>query len=173
MQDTDLHLKNLLFLLAAAPMATGCIITVSDDVADSDTGTTEDGETTETDDEVGTTDGTTSETDTDTTDETDTTDTTDETEETDTFDGTDSDTTGEDGVCADYANFYAGCYGEQYYQENLEYCTESLAYAAMASPECADAVEAVFACLSALTCEEYMQEGPCEEEELAAQAACA
>ena len=167
MADTELRARNLVFLLAAAPLGMGCPVTIDIIDGDDEVGDTEaDGTETGTDDEVGTETGTTDETtdtsdttdettDTsDTTDETDTSDTTDETTDgTDTSDTTDS-TTGEGNACEPYAATLADCFmlGADEEAAYYEQCDVYLDMFHQASEACGLAFEEVLACITELPC---------------------
>ena len=118
---------NLLFLLAAAPLATGCIVVTSDDVSDDSTSGDGDGDPTTTGDGDG--DPTTG----------------------------DGDGDGDPaGACEAYAAQYDACLGSQYYAENVAFCQEAIDYNTTEyGAECGAAIEAMFACLSLADCEVF------------------
>ncbi len=123
--------RNLAFLLSIGTLPLGC---------SGDDGTT-DGTTDETD---GTTDGTTDAT----------TDATTDSEPTDATTDDEPTTTGTpEGVCESYAQSVVTCYGEDYQQEYLDYCAQSLQEAAAWSPECLAGWESYYVCISALDCD--------------------
>jgi hypothetical protein len=148
--------KNLLFLLAAAPMAAGCV--TSDDVADDETTGDGDGDPTTGD---GDGDPTTGDGDGDPT----------------TGDGDGDPTTGDgdgdagaDVQCDEYAMLAAECFGDQYYADALSYCVERVANSS--GPACTSALESYYACLSALDCEAITTTAACPTEQAAIDTAC-
>jgi hypothetical protein len=185
-------MKNMMFLLSAAPMGmAGCLVTVNTDAGTSlttDTLTSDsletgsgDGDGDQTGDGDGDGDPTTGDGDGDPTGDGDgdpaTGDGDGDGDPTGDGDGDGDPTTGDgdgDGdACAAYATFYADCIGQRYYQENLEYCTYALEQAyAEYGPDCQAAVEAVFTCISTLTCDEFDNPPYCVDEAMAAAVAC-
>ena len=147
---------NLMFLLAASPMGMACII-VSDDEGDTtaaDTANVTDGQTTE---------AATGETDTPVTEGT-SSEGADSTSRGESTEG-DSTATGGGGVqeCADYAALFVECmlpYGE-YAEEN---CNYNLTYLETYSAECGTGYLTFISCLSALSCEEFASDAPCQTE---------
>lgn len=178
MDTRDTKLQNLLFLLSAAPLGMGCIITSDDDGGDSgnntttgspatgDTGTTTDapGESTAaaTDDR-----GETTEAPADTTDAP--------------ADTTAADDTTDGGVevpplCATYGDVIEGCFAG-YGEIAAEQCAYFLAdYTASYGDACAAAFEEYITCLSGLTCKELevkdMVPAACEDEDAAIETEC-
>ncbi|MCA9709516.1 MAG: hypothetical protein KDK70_27005, partial [Myxococcales bacterium] len=148
MDTRDINAQNLLFLLTAAPLSVGCIITSDDDVATTNP-TTSTGTTSPT---SGTDDSTTASTNNDTTADTsnDTTgpgDTTMTPADTTVGETTDSGTP----ECIAYGDAVADCYTAKDGVTALEYCEESVLNYADYSEDCAAAGVAFFACLSGLT----------------------
>jgi len=131
--------KNLLFLLAAAPLAAACV--TSDDTGDDETTGDGDGDPTTGD---GDGDPTTGDGDGDpTTGDGD-------------GDGDGDPTTGDgdgDGLCNEYAALAAECYGSAVYDMALSYCTDSVATYAGYGADCLSAYEALLVCAVALDCE--------------------
>lgn len=78
-------------------------------------------------------------------------------------------------VCIDFAAHIAECYGvdENKIEYYASYCTCGLSYyETYYGVECADAVEAVYACLNALACEELESDEACGAEIDAFDVAC-
>ena len=154
---------NLLFLLAAAPLATGCIVVTSDDVSDDSTSGDGDGDPTTTGDGDG--DPTTGDGDGDpATGDGDGDPTTGDGDgDPTTGDGDGDPTTGDGdgdgdpaGACEAYAAQYDACLGSQYYAENVAFCQEAIDYNTTEyGAECGAAIEAMFACLSLADCEVF------------------
>jgi hypothetical protein len=163
--------KNLLFLLAAAPLAAGCV--TSDDTAGDDETTGDgDGDPTTGD---GDGDPTTGDGDGDpTTGDGDGDGDGDPT----TGDGDGDPTTGDgdgdgDGLCNQYATLTAECYGAAVYDQALDYCTEALVTYADYGADCLAAYEATLVCLVALDCEAFEGTEPvCDDEFIAFDEAC-
>jgi hypothetical protein len=146
--------KNLMFLLAAAPIATGCVV-VSDDTANDETTGDGDGDPTTGD---GDGDPTTGDGDGDPT----------------TGDGDGDPTTGDgDGGCNLYAMKLVECYGSLSYAEVLEECHESLELAGGGGALCVLAFEEYLVCLSELDCSEFVDPTEaCKDETEAIEANC-
>jgi hypothetical protein len=161
MDTSDTRVSNLLFLLTAAPLGLGCIITSDDgdtDAATSTPATTNATTTGETDDppaettvvpgDTTETPGTTSEELTSSTTET----------PADTTAGEDT-TTGSVEVpeaCVTYGDQYLACImDEELTAAAIGYCAESLTMYEAYGPDCLAAAIDVYACLSALPCEEF------------------
>jgi hypothetical protein len=176
--------KNLFFLLSAAPMGMGgCIV----DLDPFDTSLTTLNNDTETsagdgDGDTGDGDGDTGDGDGDTGDGDGDGDTGDGDGDGDTGDGDgdgepgdgDGDGDGDD-ACAAYGALVGQCYGP----DETEYATMQCEYVLAGAyqyygMECADATEAYYACLSQLSCEDFMMEPPagCEAEGAAALMLC-
>lgn len=175
MDTNDTTTQNLLFLLMAAPIAVGgCVITDSDDDAGNATEATTNSDATDavTDDttaggnatDVATTEATTEATTAATTAE-------------DTTAGeatTTGESTGEppNSVCQDYADLITECYSEKEGQAVLDYCPEYLQglYDSYGE-DCVSVYEDFLACLSTLTCKEFMGDA-CPDEQAAVTKAC-
>ena len=69
--------------------------------------------------------------------------------------------------CSDYAMKFAECYGDMGYAALLaESCACYVTYyGAMYAADCSAAVQDMYACLAALSCEELMAEGACAAQE--------
>jgi hypothetical protein len=102
--------------------------------------------------------------------------------------------TGDDGnlldqaidACTPWAKHYADCYNEMYASEDYNlsyvafvgYCISYFGYAQMIGPACVDALAEYHACIAALPCEEFFDDGdggenyPCEAEAEARGQAC-
>jgi hypothetical protein len=179
MDTRDTRVQNLLFLLAAAPLGVGCVITGDDgdtEATPTTTTPTTDATAGETDPTAGTTvtpsDSTTM-TPSDTT-ETPADSTTLPPE--DTTEGPDDTTTGGTvpASCAAYADLVTMCYDEKAGATTAMYCAETLAYYEMNyGAECVTAYEDYLACLSALTCKMLTGKDPlCEEEFMMVETIC-
>ncbi len=177
MDTKDTRVQNLLFLLSAAPLGMGCIITGGDDSATTDPATTT---ATATGTDTGSATG--SATDTPMTSGATDPQTTTATGA-DTTAGADETTAGADttsGVesppaCVDYANLNGDCYGAEYVEESLTDCTDYYAYLmGEFGEDCIDRFNEQLACLSGLTCKEFMVEEPppCPDETTSFEEAC-
>lgn len=154
MDMRDINTQNLLFLLTAAPLSVGCVITDGDDETTTTSPTTS---------ATGTTSPTTGATG-DTTGGSgdgssggDTTTTTDPTvSDTGTGSTTEPGTTTEGEVveCGLYGDNIEYCYDADAGTAAEEYCLEVLAGYYEYSPDCAAAGLAYFACLSNLSCDD-------------------
>ena len=147
MDTRDTRVQNLLFLLMAAPLATGaCIITDGDDDTDGDDSNNQ-----------------TSSNETDA--ETDTPATDGESE---------GETDSPPDACVQYSDLITECYNEKEGMAILDYCGEYIQYLYDTYGEgCVTAYEDYLACLSGLTCEMLMGPDPvCEDEEAALGEAC-
>lgn len=166
--------QNVLFLLAIAPLGIGCEITTNDDAGTTaGTGTAE----TAGDTEVGTstaTDGSGGGTTTDPSDTTAGSEATTAAPE-DTTAGSDATTGTSVGVCEDYAALFEYCYGAKDPMAGpfaLEACNDYLDYFGVMGDDCLIVFEDYIACLSTLSCEDFMQGVGCETEENAFGLAC-
>lgn len=164
MDTRDINAQNLLFLLSAAPLSIGCVITTGDDSATSVTTTT--GMTPTTGMTTTTSEG---ETDPPATGATSTGlegTTMSPGDTTMTPGDTTAGTTGPAGtLCEEYAGINADCYGKDYYDPYLEACVDYTAMLeGLAIDGCVPAYEDYLACLLALTCEEFMAEDACMAE---------
>lgn len=175
MDTRDTRFQNLLFLLSAAPIGMGCVIT-GDDTGETEAATANPATTN--DPQTGTTGGA------DTDDPPATGGMTGSTGP-----GVDSGSSGpgvdsETGVttggtelppaCVTYAEAVTLCYDEKAGAAAGQYCAETIAYYEMMyGAECVTAFEDWLACLSALTCEEFTGKDPvCEEQSMALGTAC-
>lgn len=178
MDTRDTRFQNLLFLLSAAPIALGCVITGDDTDTEGATENPTSGNVT------GSTTGTA---------ETDTPMTTGMTGSTgpvadtgssgpgvDTgSSGPGAETTTGGGVipesCSTYADLVTMCYDAEAGASAATYCAEAFAaYEASYGAECVAAFEDWLACLSALTCEEFTGADPvCADQATALETACA
>lgn len=174
MDTRDTRFQNLLFLLSAAPLGMGCIITGGDD-ADTEAAT----ETPTTNND--TTAGTAADTDTPMT-EGMTGSSGPVADSGSSGPGVDSSTgpgvttggTELPPACATYADAITLCYDEKAGASAGQYCAESFAYYEMNyGAECVTAFEDWLACLSALTCEELMGKEVCVDQGMALETACA
>ena len=181
MDTRDTRVHNLLFLLSAAPLGVGCVITGGDDTdtaAETTPNPTDDttagAETPATDTGPGVTDD-------GVTDDTTTMTPADETtvtagDETITA-GDETATTGGVEVppaCASYGDAIALCYDDKAGAAAAQYCAEEIAAFEMYyGAECVTAYEEWLACLSALTCKELMMETVCEPETMMLEMTCA
>jgi hypothetical protein len=174
MDTRDTRFQNLLFLLSAAPIGLGCVISGddSDTAAETETPTTNND----------TTGNTTGSVDTDDPPVTEGTGSTGPVADTGSSGpSVDSSsgglTTG--GIelppaCATYADAITLCYDEKAGAAAGQYCAESFAYYEMNyGAECVTAFEEWLACLSALTCKELMGKEVCVEQGMALETACA
>ncbi len=178
MDTRDTRVQNLLFLLSAAPIGLGCVITGDDGETDAaTTAATTNADTGETDPTAA---ATTEQTTAMTTAMTgDTTEGPADTTEgpADTTEGPGETTGGtEPRICLTYGDQITECYmDEKAGAAATEYCAEILAaYEKTYGPDCVAAFEDYLACLSALTCEEFTGPDPvCEKEGTAIETACA
>jgi hypothetical protein len=177
MDTRDTRFQNLLFLLSAAPIGMACVINGGDDT-DTEAAT-----------ETPTTNNTTGEStatpDTDPTPMTEgMTGSTGPGVDSSSGPGVDSSTgpgmmTTTGGIelppiCVTYADAVTLCYDDQAGAAAGEYCAETLVYYEMNyGAECVTAFEEWLACLSALTCEEFMGEEACPAEGMMLEMACA
>jgi hypothetical protein len=180
MDTRDTRVSNLLFLLTAAPLGVACVITSDDTDTDVVTSSTPATTTTgaETDDPTaGTTvaPGETTET------PGETTETPAETTETpaDTTLGDDTTTGGVEvpESCATYGDQYLECVmDEESAAAAVADCSERLMMYEAYGPDCLAAAEDVYACLSALTCEEFVDVKvsamACMKQNMALETAC-
>jgi hypothetical protein len=174
MDTRDTRFQNLIFLLSAAPIGMGCIITGADDVADTEAATS----TPTTNDPTA---GTTATQDTDTPMTEGMTSSTGPGVDSSTGPGVDSSTGGTtDGIeippaCATYGDAVTLCYDEDAGAAAAQYCAEEIAlFEKYYGADCVTAYEEWLACLSALTCDEFMGKEPvCEPETAALEMNCA
>lgn len=118
-----LDARNLLFLLAASSLATGC-----PDASDDD------------DDSGGDSGGTSGD--------------------------------GDAGPCESYASKSAECLGASYYEALLGYCQSNLANADTVGEGCGAAYEQLLVCVSGLSCDEFVTQEPCADQQDAVGTAC-
>lgn len=177
MDTRDIRFQNLLFLLSAAPIGMGCVITGGDDT---DTEAATETPTTNNDTTAGTTDGA----DTDPTPMTEgmtgstgpVADTGSSGPGVDSSTGVEPTTGGIElpPACVTYADAITLCYDEKAGASAGQYCAETFAYYEMNyGEECVTAFEDWLACLSALTCKELMGKEVCMEQGMALEMACA
>jgi hypothetical protein len=168
--------NNLLFLLAAAPLGMGCII-VTDDVDDTTGADTGNSGTTA---GSATTDASTGPEPTSASGEgtggssggTGGTDGTGSSSGAVDSTGNSDSTGGGAQVCADYGTTAITCLGEKYGGYAEYNCNFNLDYYTNYAAACGAAYEDYIACLSALTCEEFMGVDRCPEELAAFMTAC-
>lgn len=179
MDTKDTRVQNLLFLLSAAPIALGCVVTSDDTDTDAATTSPTTSPTTGETDPTGATNPTT---DAMTTSQTSgTTEGPSDTTEApaDTTEGPADTTTGGveiPEVCVGYGEQVGVCYMDK--ESGIaaaEYCVELIqGYYDAYGAECVTAFEEFLACLSALTCEEFTGADPvCDAESMALDTACA
>lgn len=174
MDTRDTRFQNLLFLLSAAPIGMGCIITGGDDTGETEAATANP---TTNDPQTGTTAGA------DTDDPPATggmTGSTGPVADSSTGPGADSETGVTTGgielppACATYADAITNCYDDAAGAAAGQYCAETFEYYEMNyGAECITAYEDWLACLSALTCEELMGKEVCPDQGAALETACA
>ncbi len=178
MDTRDTRVQNLLFLLSAAPIGLGCVITGDDGDTDAATSAATTNATSgETDPTAATTPMTTAMTSSATGDSTGTP--ADSTGTPADSTGTPPETTGGPVVpeiCTTYGDQITECYMDMRAgAAAAEYCAEVIAgYEAAYGAECVAAFEDFLACLSALTCDEFTGADPvCTEQSMAIETACA
>ena len=166
MDMKDINSQNLLFLLSAAPLSLGCIITSGDDTATSistTNGMTGSG--------TGMTSGMTSGMSTGMT--SGMSSGMADGSSTASVDTTSADTEGPVTYCEVYAELYGECYGENYIPDVVADCdayTNDLY--TMFGDKCVTLFEDLLACLSGLTCDELALGEACTDEGAALEAAC-
>ena len=168
MQKLDTN-QNLLFLLSLAPVSFGCVITSDDDDTDGNN-STDGGQTTMMTDDDDDDDDTTAGDDDD--DDDDTT-AGDDDDDDDTTAGTGDTTAGVEDPCVGYGDIVTECYSEKEGITAYEYCVEYVAdMIAPVGKECVAAYEDYLACLTALSCEEFMMKDVCLKEIAVVDEAC-